>query len=506
MAAIHRRGWCEGTGGNFSCVLERNPLRLLMAPSGVHKGRVPPEDLIVVDGQGRVCRGAGRASAETLLHLAIVETTGAGAVLHTHSQAGTLLSQRLGSHHAAELMLGDLEMLKGLDGVRTHATAVALPVLPNDQDLHRLSQAARPLLPHAPHGLLIAGHGLYAWGKDLNTAERHLEILEFLLEQRWRQLLLEPESLRPRQISGISHVLLDIEGTTCPVSFVSEVLFPYAAERLEAYLSNHRNDPQVQALVAEVQESWRRDGEAAAAGLPWSSQQAMEGQATQAQAHPAEAAKQPTPEKHAAEKQAAENQSTAEDSASEQLTDKQIANRKSVGQQNTDKQTTTSVAAYLRWLMQIDRKLTPLKDLQGRIWEQGYGKGELTGPLFPDVPAALRRWQREGLTLAVYSSGSVPAQQLLYGHSSAGDLRPLFQHWFDTRIGSKQDPISYQRIADGMATEPSRVLFISDALAECHAARDSGMAVLYSERPGNPQKDRGPFETISDYSNLVLTP
>ena len=96
MAAIHRRGWCDGTGGNFSCVLEHMPLRLLMAPSGVDKGRVPPEDLIVVDGQGGVVRGKGRASAETLLHLAIVTETGAGAVLHTHSQAGTLLSQ----HHA----------------------------------------------------------------------------------------------------------------------------------------------------------------------------------------------------------------------------------------------------------------------------------------------------------------------------------------------------------------------------------------------------------------------
>ncbi|MCP9926258.1 methylthioribulose 1-phosphate dehydratase [Cyanobium sp. CH-040] len=194
MAAIHHRGWCDGTGGNFSCVLEKSPLQLLMAPSGVDKGRVLPGELIVVDGQGSVVHGQGRASAETLLHLAIVTETGAGAVLHTHSQAGTLLSHH---HRPASdsgglglLRLEDLEMLKGLEGITSHATTVEVPVLVNDQDLRRLSDAARPHLARAPHGLLIAGHGLYVWGKDLAMARRHLEIHEFLLEQHWRRLLL----------------------------------------------------------------------------------------------------------------------------------------------------------------------------------------------------------------------------------------------------------------------------------------------------------------------------
>jgi methylthioribulose-1-phosphate dehydratase len=193
MAAIHRRGWCDGTGGNFSCVLQRNPLRLLMAPSGVPKGAVRAEEMILVDGSGDVLRGQGRASAETLLHLAIVQHTGAGAVLHTHSQAGTLLSRHYSREqdgHGA-LELHDLEMLKGLEGIRTHACSVHLPVLANDQDLARLSMRATPLLADAPHGLLIAGHGLYAWGEGLPQAQRHLEILEFLLEQHWRQLLLQ---------------------------------------------------------------------------------------------------------------------------------------------------------------------------------------------------------------------------------------------------------------------------------------------------------------------------
>jgi len=198
MAEIHRRGWCDGTGGNFSCVLERHPLTLLMAPSGVDKGRVAPDDLIQVDQHGLVVGGSGRASAETLLHLAIVQTTGARAVLHTHSQAATLLSRQCNGtqrsaqpQHSQGLELSDLEMLKGLEGINSHSTSIHLPILSNDQDLQALSNRAIPLLPQAPHGLLIAGHGLYAWGADLPTAQRHLEILEFLLEQRWRQLLLE---------------------------------------------------------------------------------------------------------------------------------------------------------------------------------------------------------------------------------------------------------------------------------------------------------------------------
>ena len=229
MTDIHRRGWCDGTGGNFSCVLQRDPLRLLMAPSGVDKGSVLPEALIEVDGEARVLRGNGKASAETKLHLRIVEETGAGAVLHTHSQAATLLSQWAadwaadheataaaaghtaaaqhergpqGREPLASVMVKNLEMLKGLRGITTHQSVVCIPVVANDQNLQRLSDMAAPHLQRAPHGLLVAGHGLYAWGADLREAQRHLEILEFLLEQRWRQLLLDalvrPQARQPQ--------------------------------------------------------------------------------------------------------------------------------------------------------------------------------------------------------------------------------------------------------------------------------------------------------------------
>lgn len=193
MASIHRRGWCDATGGNFSCTLSREPLRVLMAPSGVDKGSVRPEDLIVVDGNGERIHGKGNPSAETQMHLAIIRSRQAGAVLHTHSQAATLLSLHNApkpGEASSHLEIDQLEMLKGLEGIRSHECRVSIPILANDQNLERLSTNAWPLLAEAPYGLLIAGHGLYAWGEGLTQAMRHLECLEFLMEQKWRQLLL----------------------------------------------------------------------------------------------------------------------------------------------------------------------------------------------------------------------------------------------------------------------------------------------------------------------------
>ena len=191
MKLLHRRGWCDGTGGNFSVVVTHKPLRLLMAPSGVDKGAVQPEELIEVNSSGDVTRGAGKASAETLLHLRIIDYCGAGAVLHTHSLSGTLLSKT--ELERGKVTLEGWEMLKGLKGVTTHDTSVNVPIIANNQDLQALSEAAAERLSEAPHGLLVSGHGLYAWGDNLKEARRHTEILEFLLELSWRQSLMRSQ-------------------------------------------------------------------------------------------------------------------------------------------------------------------------------------------------------------------------------------------------------------------------------------------------------------------------
>ena len=186
MQGIHQRGWCDGTGGNFSMVLQHQPLQLLMAPSGVDKGQVAAEHLIVVDETGSVVSGTGRASAETALHLRIVEANNAGAVLHTHSVPGTVLS--LHFERKGVIVLGGWEMLKGLDGINTHATSINIPVISNSQSMQELGDAIAPCLASAPCGFLVAGHGLYAWGADLDTSKRHLEILEFLLKVKLTQM------------------------------------------------------------------------------------------------------------------------------------------------------------------------------------------------------------------------------------------------------------------------------------------------------------------------------
>jgi len=118
------------------------------------------------------------------------------------------------------------------------------------------------------------------------------------------------------------------------------------------------------------------------------------------------------------------------------------------------------------------------------------------------VPAALKRWQQQGLVLAVYSSGSIGAQQLLYQYSNAGDLRGIFDHWFDTTTGPKQSASSYGAIAEAMEVQPGHVLFVSDALAECEAADEAGMQVRFSEREGNPERAAGRFGRITSFNEL----
>jgi len=187
LAAIGRRfyarDWVLGTSGNFSAVVSDRPLRLAITASSAHKGLLTRREFLVIDEQGDVRRGRGaRPSAETRLHLEIVKARRAAAVLHTHSVWGTILSD----FHANDrgLTLQGYEMLKGLDGVTTHEHREWIPIIDNDQDMIRLSGVVRAMLVEDPrtHAFLLRGHGLYTWGKSVAEAERHVEILEFLLE------------------------------------------------------------------------------------------------------------------------------------------------------------------------------------------------------------------------------------------------------------------------------------------------------------------------------------
>jgi methylthioribulose-1-phosphate dehydratase len=179
---FYMRGWVLGTSGNFSAVISRKPLRLAITSTGLDKGRLAPEQFLAIDGATKVVEGEGRPSAEALLHVAVVESANAGAVLHTHSVWSTVLSSSFAARGG--VAIEGYEMLKGLEGVRTHQHREWLPILENCQDMVQLAEEVTATLREHPaiHGFLLKEHGLYTWGADLQQAKRHVEILEFLME------------------------------------------------------------------------------------------------------------------------------------------------------------------------------------------------------------------------------------------------------------------------------------------------------------------------------------
>lgn len=224
------------------------------------------------------------------------------------------------------------------------------------------------------------------------------------------------------------HLLLDIEGTTCPVSFVSDVLFPFAKQELSDYIKQHWDQSPHNKPIQAAKKEWLDDQSPASIQIK---QQAMKVETKEIEA----------------------------------------------------------LIQYLKHLISIDKKSTALKDLQGKIWEHGYKNGELKSQLFPETAECLREWRDQGLTLSVYSSGSIQAQKLLYRHSPAGDLEKFFSHWFDTHTGPKKSTESYTTIAEQLHSSPNKIWFVSDNGAECDSARSAGMHTLFSLRDGNPDRD-----------------
>ena len=190
---FRRRGWSLGTSSNYSVIVDRDPLTLLLTGSGYDKGALQTDQFVLIDGEGRSLHPSfPKPSAETLLHTVLARSADAGAVLHTHSAYGTVLSEK----HLREgkLTISGYEMLKGLEGITTHDTAIDVEIFANTQDIATLAREveARLLDPVKPlrHGFLIAGHGLYTWAADLAGARRQVEVFEFLFEVVTRRRLL----------------------------------------------------------------------------------------------------------------------------------------------------------------------------------------------------------------------------------------------------------------------------------------------------------------------------
>lgn len=160
---------------------------------------------------------------------------------------------------------------------------------------------------------------------------------------------------------------------------------------------------------------------------------------------------------------------------------------------------------HLLELMDRDVKTTGLKAIQGLVWEDGFRSGQLVAHLYPDVEPALRQWKKAGLDLRIYSSGSIHAQKLFFGHTEYGNLLPLLSGHYDTTIGSKREANSYRKIADFFHQPPDQILFISDVFAELEAAAQAGLAVVASCRPGNATLPADcPFRQIGSFAQIDL--
>ena len=230
-------------------------------------------------------------------------------------------------------------------------------------------------------------------------------------------------------------ILLDIEGTTTPVAFVTEVLFPYVRRHLRSHLDARSGVSEYESMIMGLRAEHASAVRVGETVPPW-------------------------------------------------IDDP--PNRRQ-----------DAIASYVEWLMDRDRKSTALKELQGRIWEDGYRRGELVGEVFPDVRPALEHWHEQQVPVGIFSSGSILAQQLLFRYSSAGDLTGLLQWYFDTRVGSKTDPESYRRIAASTNIPGKRFLFLSDTVKELDAAHVAGMQVRLVVRPGN-----APVAVSHDYETI----
>lgn len=251
--------------------------------------------------------------------------------------------------------------------------------------------------------------------------------------------------------AGCSVLLLDIEGTTTPVTFVKDILFPYIREHLEDYLSSHWEEDEckqdVHLLKKQIEEDMRQN-----------------------RSCPVLAVDQTV------------------------HTDEEKAIRE--------------VVENVLWQMAADRKSTALKRLQGHMWRAAYSSGRIKGELYQDVVPSIKTWRGDGLKVYVYSSGSVEAQKLLFGHSVEGNVLELIDGHFDTNIGAKVESKSYQKIAERIGCPPEEITFLTDVSREAKAAEEAGVNVVVVVRPGNQElteEERSHYSLITSFSQLQLS-
>ncbi|XP_048442911.1 probable bifunctional methylthioribulose-1-phosphate dehydratase/enolase-phosphatase E1 1 isoform X1 [Pyrus x bretschneideri] len=475
---------------------------VVMSPSGVQKERMVPEDMYVLSPNGSVlctpspkpyphkppkCSDCGplfmknvakrrlilRREMSRNLSYKAYEMRNAGAVIHSHGMESCLVTMI--NPNAKEFRITHMEMIKGIKG-HGYYDELVVPIIENTAYEYELTESLAKAIEAYPKttAVLVRNHGIYIWGDSWINAKTQAECYHYLFEAaiKLHQLGLDPTTPNhgpiKQNVKGVSGsgicrnvsvnagnaasdnksepsrrcIVLDIEGTTTPISFVTDVLFPYARDNVGRHLSatydTEETQDDVKLLRFQVQEDLEK-GVAGAVPIP------------------------------------------SDDAGKEEVVQALVTN--------------------VDLMIKADRKITALKQLQGHIWRTGFEKNELTGVVFDDVPEALKKWHDSGIKVYIYSSGSRLAQRLIFGNSNYGDLREYLSGFFDTTVGNKRESSSYAEIVQSVGVDkPSEVLFVTDVFQEAAAAKAAGLEVIVSIRPGNGAlPENHGFKTITSF-------
>ncbi|KAK6946706.1 hypothetical protein RJ641_000179 [Dillenia turbinata] len=484
---FYRLGWVSGTGGSITIKVHDDSIPkpqqlILMSPSGVQKERMEPDDMYVISPNGSVLYAPSpkpyphkppKCSDCAPLFMKAYEMRNAGAVIHSHGMESCLVTMI--NPLSKEFRITHMEMIKGIQG-HGYYDELVVPIIENTAHERELTDSLAKAIESYPKAtaVLVRNHGIYIWGDSWISAKTQAECYHYLFDaaMKLHQMGLDWSTpnhgpiRQDRGLVGASRnvsvkagsltsnnepgpfprcIVLDIEGTTTPISFVADVLFPYACDNVGKHLAatydTAETQDDIRLLCAQVQEDLEQ-GVVGAVPIP------------------------------------------SPDEGKEEVIAALVAN----------------VEAMIR----ADRKITSLKQLQGHIWRTGFQNNELEGVVYDDVPEALEKWHALGIKVYIYSSGSRLAQRLIFGNTNYGDLRKYLSGFFDTAVGNKRETRSYVEISESVGVDnPSEILFVTDVYQEAIAAKSAGLEAIISIRPGNgPLPENHGFKTVKSFSEI----
>ncbi|KAK6134595.1 hypothetical protein DH2020_031654 [Rehmannia glutinosa] len=483
---FYHLGWVSGTGGSITIKVHDDSIPkpqqlIVMSPSGVQKERMMEEDMYVLSPSGSVLseplakpwpNKPPKCSDCGPLFMKAYEMRNAGAVIHSHGMESCIVTMINPS--SKEFRITHMEMIKGIQG-HGYYDELVVPIIENTAHERELTDSLAEAIKAYPKttAVLVRNHGIYIWGDSWISAKTQAECYHYLFDAaiKLHQLGLDwstPSHGLIQSPNGISSnyrnakvsakagtlnndiepprrcIVLDIEGTTTPISFVTDVLFPYARDsvgkHLELTYESAETQEDIKLLRAQVQED-------------------LENNVVGAVPIPSDGEKE---------------------------------------------EIIAAVVANVEAMIKADRKITSLKQLQGHIWRTGFQSKELEAVVYDDVPEALEKWHDLGIKVYIYSSGSRLAQRLLFGNTNYGDLRKYLCGYFDTTVGNKRETKSYIEISQSLGVDnPSEILFVTDVYQEATAAKAAGLEAIISIRPGNgPLPENHGFQTIKSFPEI----